>query len=87
MDKIDRMECLRTAKVDGARRAQRPGAAEMSADASRRDFIDALDAAWQDVDVTEWEADFIESVKQNDLRSFTPAQRASIDRMRERYRI
>lgn len=48
-----------------------------------RSFLDALDDAWRDVAITDWESSFLES--NVDRKTFTPAQRASIDRMIEKY--
>lgn len=50
-------------------------------DKDRRDFLNILDRAH--VDVTEWEARFIEDTYEQ--TEFTFKQRLSIDRMIERY--
>lgn len=51
-------------------------------DEQRRAFLNALDAA-PDVQVSDWEAGFLES--NHDRTTFTDAQRESIDQMISRY--
>jgi hypothetical protein len=52
-------------------------------DSKRREFLDALDAS-DDIDVSDWEAKFLDSTLFD--TSFTDAQRDAIDRMILRYR-
>ncbi len=52
-------------------------------DEDRIDFIKKLDEA-NNIELSKWEADFVESMKEGDIRS--DKQRAAIDKMIEKYR-
>jgi hypothetical protein len=52
-------------------------------DADRLDFIQRLDSCVA-IEVTDWEAQFIENLLTNP-RPLTPAQRVSIDSLRNQY--
>lgn len=61
-------------------------AAQLAEDTERGQFLNALDAA--PVEVTDWEANFIESfLTREDTRRgwWTPARRAAADKMRKQY--
>jgi hypothetical protein len=55
----------------------------MAKDDTYANFLLALDRAADSVEVTDWEAQFVES--NLDRFSFSPKQRASIDRLMEKY--
>jgi len=48
-----------------------------------RSFLDALDAAWREIRITDWEVNFLES--NTERKTFTEAQRSSIIRMILKY--
>lgn len=52
-------------------------------DAARLEFLKRLDQSTA-LEVSDWEAGFIENFLDNP-RSMTPAQRAAVDGMREKY--